>query len=186
MIATLLALAAIFTELSVLAFGGGNSVLPEMQRRVVDVHHWMSPAEFSALFALAQAAPGPNLMIVPLIGWRVAGWAGLLTASVAKFAPSSILTGIVLGLWRRFKDRPWRRIAQAGLVPMTVGLVASSATLITQAADTSWSLAAITAAAAAAGLNRRIHPLLILAAGALLGLALPELTLRGLAGLGAQ
>lgn len=61
--ATLGALAAIFGQLSLLAFGGGNTILPEMQRAVVDVHHWMSAQEFSALFALAQAAPGPNMMI---------------------------------------------------------------------------------------------------------------------------
>ena len=79
----LVSIALIFGELSLLAFGGGNSILPEMQRRVVEVHHWMSAEEFSALFALAQAAPGPNLMVVPLVGWTVAGWPGLAVASAA-------------------------------------------------------------------------------------------------------
>ena len=109
-----------------LAFGGGNTILPEMQRAVVDVHHWMSAQEFSALFALAQAAPGPNMMIVPLIGWQVAGWSGLLVSSLAKFGPSSIVTLIVMGGWKRYKDRPWRQVIQRGLVPVTVGLVVSS------------------------------------------------------------
>lgn len=68
MMAVLFSLAIIFTELSLMAFGGGFSILPEMQRQVVDVHQWMSAQEFSALFAMAQAAPGPNMMIVPLIG----------------------------------------------------------------------------------------------------------------------
>jgi chromate transporter len=58
MIQTLIALALIFSELSVLAFGGGNTILPEMQRQVVEIHQWMSAEEFSALFALGQAAPG--------------------------------------------------------------------------------------------------------------------------------
>ena len=65
---TLTALALIFSQLSVVAFGGGNTTLPEMHRQVVDVHHWMSNADFAALYALAQAAPGPNLMVAPLIG----------------------------------------------------------------------------------------------------------------------
>ncbi len=76
MIHTLIALALIFAELSVLAFGGGNTILPEMQRQVVEVHGWMTAADFSALFALGQAAPGPNLMVVTLVGWHVAGGPG--------------------------------------------------------------------------------------------------------------
>ncbi|WP_160000700.1 chromate transporter [Roseomonas sp. 18066] len=168
---TLVALAVIFTQLSLLAFGGGNTILPEMQRQVVQVHGWMSAQDFSALFALAQAAPGPNMMVVPLVGWHVAGWPGLLVSSLAKFGPSSLLTGVVLGLWRRFKDRPWRRVVQSGLVPMTVGLVAASAILITLATDHSWGLFLITGVVALASLRTRLHPLWLLAGGALAGLA---------------
>ncbi|MBC9180100.1 chromate transporter [Pseudoroseomonas ludipueritiae] len=168
---TLIALALIFAELSLLAFGGGNTILPEMQRRVVEVHHWMSAQEFSALFALAQAAPGPNMMVVPLIGWHVAGWSGLLVSSLAKFGPSSLLTGVVLGLWRRFRDRPWRRVVQTGLVPMTVGLVAASAALIGAATSTDAGLAAVTLVTAAASvLWKKLHPLWLLAGGAVAGL----------------
>ncbi|MDB5501453.1 MAG: chrA [Tardiphaga sp.] len=171
MTAVLLALAAIFAELSLLAFGGGNTILPEMQRQVVDVHHWMSARDFSAMYALAQAAPGPNMMVVTLIGWRVAGWSGVLVASLAKFGPSSILTGVVLQVWKRFKDHPWRRIVQQGLVPMTVGLVAASAALISHASDHEWSLAVITALVALTAFTTKIHPLWLLAAGALAGLS---------------
>ena len=67
MILVLITLALVFTQLSVLAFGGGNAILPEMQHQVVNIHHWMSAEQFSSLFAMAQAAPGPNMMIVPLI-----------------------------------------------------------------------------------------------------------------------
>ncbi len=169
MSATLLALALIFTQLSLLAFGGGNSVLPEMQRQVVTVHGWMSAADFAALFALAQAAPGPNLMIVPLIGWHVAGWPGLLVTSLAKFVPSSLLTLGVLHLWQRFADRPWRRHLQAGLVPVTVGLVAASAWLVGSGVATAplWVLVLI--AATLGSLFTRWHPLWLLAGGALVG-----------------
>ncbi|WP_338662950.1 chromate transporter [Pararoseomonas sp. SCSIO 73927] len=169
---TLVALAVIFTQLSLLAFGGGNTILPEMQRQVVEVHRWMSAQDFSALFALAQAAPGPNMMVVPLVGWHVAGWPGLLVSSIAKFGPSSILTGVVLGLWRRFKDRPWRKVVQAGLVPMTVGLVVASAWLITEATTTEWLLGAITAAVAGLSAATKLHPLWLLSGGAIAALVL--------------
>jgi chromate transporter len=167
---TLVSLAAIFSQLSLLAFGGGNTILPEMQRQVVDVHHWMPASEFSALFALAQAAPGPNLMIVTLIGWHVAGWAGMLVTSIAKFGPSSLVTILALHMWDRFKDRPWRRYAQLGLVPVTAGLVAASAALIARASNPTAIAWAITAFTAVLATKTRIHPLWLLAAGSLFGL----------------
>ena len=170
MIQTLIALALIFSELSVLAFGGGNTILPEMQRQVVEIHQWMSAEEFSALFALGQAAPGPNLMVVTLVGWHVAGWAGMLVTTLAKFGPSSILTIFALHAWERFKDKPWRRVVQAGLLPVTAGLVAASAALIAHASDTNLLLAAITAVVALLGSATRIHPLWLLFGGALVGL----------------
>ncbi|RJT47150.1 chromate transporter [Rahnella woolbedingensis] len=168
--AVLLSLALLFTELSLLAFGGGNTILPEMQRAVVQVHHWMSAQEFSALFALAQAAPGPNMMIVPLIGWQVAGWSGLLVSSLAKFGPSSVVTLIVMGGWKRYKDRPWRQVIQRGLVPVTVGLVVSSGLLIANASATTLPLAGVIALCTLLALNKRIHPLWVLAVGAVLGM----------------
>ncbi|MBU9820549.1 chromate transporter [Rahnella sp. BCC 1045] len=172
MMAVLLSLALLFTELSLLAFGGGNTILPEMQRAVVDIHHWMSAQEFSALFALAQAAPGPNMMIVPLIGWQVAGWSGLLVSSLAKFGPSSIVTIIVMGGWKRYKDKPWRQLIQRGLVPVTVGLVVSSGLLIAKASATTMTLAGVIALCTLMALNKRIHPLWVLAVGAVLGMVL--------------
>ncbi len=170
MIHTLVALVLIFTELSVLAFGGGNTILPEMQRQVVEVHGWMTAADFSALFALGQAAPGPNLMVVTLVGWHVAGLPGVLATTIAKFGPSSIITVIALGLWEKFKDRPWRGVIQVGIFPMTVGLVAASASLITEASVHTWLLGAITAIVAILASVTRIHPLWLLFAGALAGL----------------
>ena len=150
MTATLVTLALIFAELSLLAFGGGNTILPEMQRQVVDIHHWMTAQEFGALFALAQAAPGPNMMVVPLVGWHVAGFSGVLVTSLAKFGPSSLVTGFALRLWERFKDRPWRRTVQAGLVPVTAGLVTASAIIITHASASSWGTILIAASVAIA------------------------------------
>ena len=166
---TLVALALIFAQLSVIAFGGGNTTLPEMHRQVVDVHHWMTGADFAALYALAQAAPGPNMMVAPLIGWQVAGLAGMLVTTFAIFGPSSILTIIALRLWRRFRDKPWRAAVQAGLVPISVGLVAASATVLARTVDHDWIFVAITAASTAVLLRFRVHPLWMLAMGAAVG-----------------
>jgi chromate transporter len=169
-IAILISLIVIFAELSLLAFGGGNTVLPEMRRQVVDVHHWMTNQQFAALFALAQAAPGPNLMIVPLIGWNVVGLPGLLVSALAMFVPSSFITCVVLHIWQRFKAHRLRSIIQVGLVPVTAGLVAASAIVITETLAHSWPLLAIAVASAALTLATRVHPIILLAAGALIGL----------------
>lgn len=171
MIAPLLTLALIFAELSLLSFGGGNSVLPEMQRRIVDVHGWLGAAEFNGLFGLAQAAPGPNLMIVTLLGWRLDGFWGAVVATLAMFGPSSLLTALALRLWDRFRDAPWRAAVQRGLVPITAGLVASGAALIATGAAATPALAAVTAGVAALSVWTKLHPLWLLALGAVAGMA---------------
>src|SRR5439155_1571647 len=76
----LLELGLYFAVLSLLSFGGMSLVLPEMQRYMVDVKGWMSATEFMQLFAVAQAAPGPNVLMSSLVGWKVAGFAGSLVA----------------------------------------------------------------------------------------------------------
>ena len=166
----LLALALLFAELSVLAFGGGPTVLPEMQRRMVEVHGWMTAAQFSALFGLAQAAPGPNMMVATLLGWRVAGFWGAVVATAAMFGPSSVVTAVALRVWDRFRHAPWRRAVQAGLVPVTVGLVAAGAALIASTAAATPALAGVTAVAAVLSVATKLHPLWLLGAGALFGL----------------
>ncbi len=168
--ALLVALALLFAELSLLAFGGGNSVLPEMQRRVVEAHGWMAAAQFNALFGLAQAAPGPNMMVVTLLGWRVAGFWGAVVATAAMFGPSSVVTGVALRVWERFRHAPWRRAVQAGLVPVTAGLVAAGAALIASTAAATPALAGVTAVVAVLSVATRLHPLWLLGAGAVFGL----------------
>jgi len=170
MILVLITLAIIFGQLSLVAFGGGNSILPEMQRQLVSVHHFLTAEEFSAMFALAHAAPGPNMMIVPLVGWHIAGPYGLLVASAANFGPSCLFTGYVLHMWERFRARPWRRVVQAGILPITSGLIAASAAIITQSAVQSWPLALVTAITALVMMTTRLHPLYLLAAGGAFGL----------------
>ncbi|WP_343578731.1 chromate transporter [Acinetobacter sp.] len=167
----LITLAVVFTQLSLLAFGGGNAILPEMQHQVVTVHQWMSAEQFSSLFAMAQAAPGPNMMIVPLVGWHVAGPAGLLITSLAKFGPSSIITMYALKFWERFKANPLRARFEKALKPITVGLVLVSAWMIADASAQNLLLVIIVVVTAVLGMFKKIHPLWVMAAGAGLGVA---------------
>ncbi|MGR0305279.1 chromate transporter [Acinetobacter beijerinckii] len=165
-------LVIVFTQLSVLAFGGGNAILPEMQHQVVTVHQWMTAEQFSSLFAMAQAAPGPNMMIVPLVGWHVAGPAGLLVTSLAKFGPSSLITIYALKFWQRFKAHPLRARFEKALKPITVGLVLVSAWLIADASAQNALLVLIVILTATLGMFKKVHPLWVMALGAGLGICL--------------
>ena len=165
-------LTAQFLLLSMISIGGANAIIPEIHRRVVDLQHWMTDADFAQLFALSQAAPGPNVLIVSLIGWKVAGVVGGVVALLAMSGPSSILTYAVAHAWERFRDAPWRIAIQRGLAPVTVGLILASGYVLTRAADqSSWIAYGVTLATLLLSLATRLHPLWFLgiagAAGAL-------------------
>jgi chromate transporter len=130
----------------------------------------MSGAQFAELFALAQAAPGPNILVVSLIGWKVAGLAGAVVATSAVCAPSCVLTFTVSKIWQRFRGARWRKAVEDGLVPVTVGLLLAGGYLITLSADDSWPAFAITGVTAAIVLTTRIHPLCLFGAAGLIGL----------------
>lgn len=161
-----------YAQMSLLAVGGVSAVLPEMQRLVVTRHAWMGSAEFAALFALAQMAPGPNMLVATLVGWRVAGLPGALAATLGMIAPSSLLTWATAGAWHRFRERPWRRRVQAGLVPVTVGLIMAGAALLVASTSAGPLTSSVTLAVASAVLSTRLHPLTLLAGGAAAGVLL--------------
>jgi chromate transporter len=165
----LVRLSLLFLQMSLLAFGGANTILPEMQRQVVEQNHMTDAHTFAALFALAQAAPGPNMMVVSLIGWHVAGLSGALLTIVCVVAPSSVLTFLVAGAWYRFRDAPWRKAVQKGLLPVTAGLLLSSAALLIKATTLDWSLGLLTAAVTVLLLTTKVHPMLMLGGAAALG-----------------
>ncbi len=166
----LLDLALTFGVLSLIAFGGMPSVMPEMQRLVVDVKGWTTHAQFIQLFAIAQAAPGPNVLIVSLIGWRAAGLAGAVVALLAVCAPAAVLSWWIADLWERFKDSPWRRAIQRAIAPLVVGLTLSGGYVLCTPATPDWRLWVIAAGAAAAAVfARRVNPLWLLAAGGAVG-----------------
>ena len=121
----LLELALHFGLLSLISIGGMLSVIPEMHRYVVDVKRWITPGDFIQMFAIGQAAPGPNVLIAGLIGWKIGGVAGALVALGAICGPAAIIAFWVASLWERMKDSPWRGVAQRAMAPIVVGLVFS-------------------------------------------------------------
>ena len=166
---TLLTLAAQFAFLSLFAIGGAMAVVPEMHRQAVDVSHWMSDRQFADLFAIAQAAPGPNIIIVTLIGYQAAGIAGALVATLAMCGPTCVITYYVSRTFDRFKDAHWRIVVQAGLVPVSVGLFADGAFVVARAADRSLVALAVTLVTAAVAYWTRLNPLWIFAVAGCLG-----------------
>jgi chromate transporter len=166
----LLQIATRFALLSLLSFGGVNVILPDAHRFVVDTQHWLTDQQFADFFAIAQAAPGPNFLIFALIGWQVAGALGAITATLAIIVPAGTMAFIVGGVWHRFRNAPWRRAMQTGLAPVTIGLVFSSALVLSAAADHDWLTFTVTVATAVVALGTKLNPLWLFAAAGLLGI----------------
>jgi chromate transporter len=167
----LVTLARHFALLSLFAVGGANAAIPEIHRLSVDVQHWMSDRQFADMFALSQVSPGPNVMIVTLIGYHVAGVAGALVATVAMTGPTCLVAFLTVRLWDRFKEARWRRAVQAGLVPLSIGLLAAGAYVLAGASDHNWVAVAVTVATAAVGYFTRLNPLWLFGFAAALGIA---------------
>ncbi len=164
-------LASHFLVLSVLAFGGANAVIPEIHRDAVEVSHWMTDQQFADLFAISQASPGPNILIVALVGFQVAGVAGAFVATAAMCGPTCLFVYFAGRVWNRFRHARWRIIVQVGLVPVSIGLIAAAALVLARAADHTWVAVLITLGTAALAFLTRIHPLWMFAGAGLLGLA---------------
>jgi chromate transporter len=154
-----------FAPMSVLMFGGANAIIPEIHRQAVDARHWMSSDEFATLFAVSQVAPGPNILIVSLIGWQVAGLPGLLAASAAINIPHCLLTFWIGRTVARLGDRPWLAALKDALVPLTVGLILASGVVMARAVHHGVSTLCIVAATAVFILFTKRNPLWMLGGG---------------------
>ena len=166
----LVALTAHLALLSSISFGGFPTVLPDVHDFVVVTHGWMTDREFANFFAMAQAIPGPNMILMMgFVGWKVWGFTGAVASALATFGPPCAIYFIAYRLWDRFRDAPWQRIVRNGLVPVTVGLVVAGGTVMARSADADWRAAAVTLAAAALLLRTRLNPLWMLLAGGALG-----------------
>jgi chromate transporter len=160
-----------FGLMSLFAVGGANAAIPEMHRIAVEVHHWMTDREFADIYAISQLSPGPNVLIVTLIGYSVAGIAGALAATLAMCVPTAALAYFVSRWLARSRQSQWPSIIQTSLVPLSIGLMAASAWIVAQAADRTWTAALATIAAAVVAASTRFNPLWILLIGGCLGFA---------------
>ena len=162
----LLQLALLFLGLSMLAFGGGSGVLPDMQRATVDQYHWLTSKEFIDMFAISRAQPGPGSLIVVLIGLKAAGLAGALVSFVAMFGPSSIAVHLVARVWHRAASSDWRQTVEQALAPVAVGLTFGSGLALMRQAEHGWLPWGVTIAGTILFAFTDINPLLLLAGGA--------------------
>lgn len=158
--------------LSLMAVGGGVVLLaPEVSQYVVGGKHWLSSEQFSAAYAIAQAAPGPNMLFISLVGWLIAGWTGAICATLAVLLPTTMLTLAILRLkTERLGGRLTRALGDA-FAPMSIGFLAATAWLFAQASNPDWRADALTVLCALILLRTKINPVALIALGALAGMA---------------
>jgi len=168
-IRTLTQILILFSSLSILSIGGGNTVLPEMHRKAVDDYHWVTGKQFADVFAISQAAPGPSILIVTILGYKAAGVAGAILATVAMMLPAAVLVYLVSRVWERAKDMPLRKAVEKGLAPLTVGLILASGWVMSKAADHGWQAYILTAVCTAIFTATKTNPIFIVAAAGLVG-----------------
>ncbi len=166
MISVLLQLAALFAMLSMLAFGGGSGIIPDMQRAAVDQHHWMTAGQFLDMFAISRAAPGPGSLIVVLVGLKAAGLAGAAVSFVAMFAPSCFAVYLVARTWHRAAASAWRALLERALAPVAVGLTVGSGLALMRGTEHGWLLWGVTIASSVLFSVTSINPIVLLALGA--------------------
>jgi chromate transporter len=158
-----------FFLVAFVSFGGASAVIPEFYRIVVTEHGWMDARVFTELFAIAQAAPGPNVLIVTLIGQHVDGWQGALAATVGMCLPMSLVVGLLFKHWDRLQHWRGRAAIQLGVAPLAVGLVLASGTLIAHSAMPGWAGISLVVLTVWLSLRSRLHPLWLILLGAVFG-----------------
>jgi chromate transporter len=160
-----------FAMLSLLAIGGAITTVPEMHRFVVQERGWLNDATFSGSVALAQAAPGPNVLFVAVIGFNTAGLAGVVATMAGSLLPSTVVA-VSAGRWGRQPQT--LRFYQAfteGLAPITLGLLLSTGWVLTEPSRTHWGTVPLVLATVVLMQKTRISPVWLVAAGALAGVA---------------
>jgi chromate transporter len=177
-----------FASLSLLAVGGAITTAPDMHRYLVDETHWLSDAQFTSSIALAQAAPGPNILFVALMGWNVGlnagsglggGWVsaalaamGVLIAMLGIMLPSSILTYTATRWAHQHRENIGIRAFKAGMAPIVIALLLATAWLLTAAHNQparDWPLYALTLVTMVLVWRTKVHMLWLIGSGALLG-----------------
>lgn len=168
----LIDMALLYATLSLLCIGGTIPLIPDMHRFFVDSRGLMTTSEFAGYIALAQAAPGPNILYVALFGYHVAGVAGALTTLGAISLAPFILVVITTKFFARLQANPWREIVLRGLAPVTVGLMLAGCALLTKGFLDVWAWLVAAVALACFFVFNKLHPLWFIAAGGVLGVTL--------------
>jgi len=167
----LLALASSFGLMSLFAVGGASAAIPEMHRVAVEVQHWLTDKQFADMYAISQLSPGPNVLIVTLIGYSIAGIAGALVATLARCGPTALLALYVSCLLTRPSHARWPTLVQAALVPLSIGLMGASGFVLARTSDQTLAAGFVTAGAAGLASTTRLNPLWMLLAAGWLGFA---------------
>ena len=163
-------LIAYLTLLSMISFGGIPTVLPDLRNNLVTANGWITDQEFANYFAIVQAVPGPNMILMmSFIGWKIGGLPTAIASALATFGPPCAISYTVFRFWDRFRDAPWQQAVRRGLAPVTIGLVIAGGYVMALAADTGWASAAVTIAAIGLLLGTRLNPFWIIGAGGAFG-----------------
>jgi chromate transporter len=155
--------------LSFVSVGGAHAVFPDVFRLVVTERGWMTGTEFATLVALSQAAPGPNVLVIALIGQRVGGIALGVAALVAFCLPSSVIAWLVARAHFQAAGARWARAVRTGFAPVTVGVVLASGFVLATGAASDWRIYLVAIVSTVLASATRVHPLWLIAAGAAVG-----------------
>jgi chromate transporter len=158
-----------FMLLSLLAVGGAMTTAPDMQRYIVGQQGWLSDAQFTASVALAQAAPGPNLLFVAVIGWNVGGLAGVLATMFGSLLPSTTLALSATRWGARHRESRAARAFSAGMAPLTLGLLLATGWVLLEPARGHIGSALLLVATLWTMLRTKWSPLWPIALGAVVG-----------------
>ena len=160
-----------FLLLGCIAVGGVSTVMPDMYRYVVDENAMVSARQFSDLYALAQAAPGPNALWVTLLGLHAAGWSGALATTLGILVPATAFSLVASRLHAQHADAPLALAVRRGLAPVALGFMLASGWLLLRSIGHDWRGYLIALITVALAMGTRLNPLWLLAAGAAAGMA---------------
>ena len=165
----LLALFAHFLSLSIFATGGGMALASDMHRYVVDEHGYLTHTQFVNSIALAQAAPGPNILFVTVMGWQMAGLPGALATTLGLSLPALVWPLLVSRLGRMAQFERLLKALQQGLGPVAIGLMVSTCLLLVRGAPGIWKGAAMIAVSTLLLATTRVPPVLLIFAAGIAG-----------------
>ncbi len=171
--AGLLGLFSHFLVLSLLAVGGAITTVPDMHRYIVTDQHWLTDAQFTASIAIAQAAPGPNVLFVAVLGWNVAGPLGTLATMAGILLPSTVLSLWATRWGTQRRETRGVRAFTAGLTPLTIGLLVSTGWVLAEpflrSAAHRWGALALIATTVLLMMRTRISVMWLVALGTTVG-----------------